>query len=442
MQNKKIVRRILIIFIILLVLLGGLYSIYQCFFNPYRGTMKKRVNSQPLTTILSREEALEDLAYLIKYLEDRHPACMDGLPTEVQEQYEKEVNTIIDDVSVLHLWQSGARILSKLKDAHTNIGFYTDDNSELPLTFKMIDGNLICTTQPYNDYAVKSINDIPVNELYTIFINQYPYELESYVAYNFARLLPRKSYLAFLGLDTTSAIHMKFHDGTKELEASFPFTQPSENEIDHAEGVPFVSYQIDKERNLGILTLLSCDYNEFYKETLHKFFAEVKENQIENVAVDLRNNGGGNSYVANEFLRYLDVDTYYTTGGVKIRMGTILQNYKKEPIKNEPFTELLFTGNVYALTSTQTFSSAKMFANILSDNQIGQIIGEIPGNMPASYGDILHFQTPNARLPFTVSYKYFNRIDETKADQPLYPDYEVEAEYAMDKLYEIIENMN
>lgn len=438
MRNNKIVRRILIVFIILLVLLGGLYLIYQCFFNPYRGTMKRRINSQPLTATLTKEDALEDLAYLIKYLEDRHPACMDSIPPEVQEQYEKEVNSINGDVSVLQLWRSGARILSKLRDAHTNIGYYSDDISELPLDFKMTDNNLICTTEPYKDYVIDSINDIPVNELYTTFLNQYPYELESYAANTFTGLLPRKSYFAFLGLDTSSDIIIKFDNGTEELEASFAFTQPLAMDQVSSEDIPFVSYQIDKDRSLGLLTLLSCDYNDYYKETLHKFFTEVKENKIENVAVDLRYNGGGNSYVANEFLRYLDVNTYYTTGGVEVRMGSILQKFEKEPIKNNPYQDLLFTGNVYALTSTQTFSSAKMFANILSDNHIGQIIGEIPGNMPASYGDILHFQTPNARLPFTVSYKYFNRIDETKADQPLYPDYEVEDEFALDKLYEII----
>lgn len=439
MRYKKLLKKILIILIILAVLIGGLNVIYLCFFNPYRGTMKERVNSQPLTTILSKDEALEDLAYLIKHLEDRHPACIDGLPKEVQLQYTKEINALSKEVSVLNLWRSGARILGKLKDAHTNIGYYTDDNRELPLTFKMMDNNLVCVTEPYKNLIVKTINDISVDELYSIFLNQFPYELDSHVAYNFARLLPRKSYLAFLGLDTSSDIIFKFENASKELEASFTFTLPLEEELSSTEEAPFVSYQIDKEHSLGILTLLSCDYNNYYKDTLNKFFTEVKANNIDHIAVDLRDNGGGNSYVANEFLRYLDVTTYYTTGGVKIRYGSFLPEFEKEPITNEPYYDLLFSGDVYALTSTQTFSSAMMFANILSDNHIGKIIGEIPGNMPASYGDILHFQTPNAKLPFTVSYKYFGRIDETKADQPLYPDYEVAEEDALDKLYEIIE---
>ena len=42
-----------------------------------------------------------------------------------------------------------------------------------------------------------------------------------------------------------------------------------------------------------------------------------------------------------------------------------------------------------------------------------------------------------AKLLFTISFKYFGRIDGTKADLPLIPHYEVEAADAIDKLYEI-----
>ncbi|NLJ25114.1 MAG: peptidase S41, partial [Firmicutes bacterium] len=117
----------------------------------------------------------------------------------------------------------------------------------------------------------------------------------------------------------------------------------------------------------------------------------------------------------------------------------VLWQFKRRITKNRPFEDLLFTGRLFALTSTNTFSSAAMFAVTLLDNNLAEIIGEIPGNMPSSYGDILTFQTPNAKLLFTISFKYFDRIDGTKADLPLIPHYEVKAADAIDKLYEIIE---
>lgn len=47
------------------------------------------------------------------------------------------------------------------------------------------------------------------------------------------------------------------------------------------------------------------------KEGLYNFFQEVSKNNIQNIAIDLRENTGGNSLVINQFIRYLDVDTYF-----------------------------------------------------------------------------------------------------------------------------------
>ncbi len=60
--------------------------------------------------------------------------------------------------------------------------------------------------------------------------------------------------------------------------------------------------------------------------------------------------------------------------------------------------------------------------------------------MPTSYGDILYFQTPNANLIFTVSYKYFIRLDSSKADLPLIPDIQVPADNVMEGAIPILQN--
>ena len=90
------------------------------------------------------------------------------------------------------------------------------------------------------------------------------------------------------------------------------------------------------------------------------------------------------------------------------------------------------------LTSNSTFSSAMDFAVVISDNGIGTVIGEIPGNMPDAYGDKLTFQCPNSRLVLSVSYKKFYRVDSTKNGEPLIPDYQTDSDKAVEKLYELI----
>ncbi|HWT27106.1 MAG TPA: S41 family peptidase [Mobilitalea sp.] len=436
MRIRKVIKQVCVTAIILGILFTGLYVTYKLYFNPYRGTVKTVAKSESLSEVLTKEQAMEDISFIMSKLKERHPACMEEIPAEVKAQYDKEISKFNDDVSILTLWQAASRILSKMKDAHTNVNYYGADTTRLPLTFVLDAGILYCSGDSFSNYIVEAINTIPWQDLYHIYLTQFSYELENYAGYNFAAKLPYKLYLQFIGVDTSSDIDITFLVDNKEKAAIYSFEMPKAREVIAKE--PFVSYQIDKDNSLGILSLLSCDNNAYYRETLKEFFTEIKKNKIQTVAVDLRNNGGGNSTVANEFIRYLDTDKFYVAGGVEVRYGPWLQKFKKSPTKNRRIKDLLFTGNVYALTSDVTFSSAKMFANMLSDNHLGKLIGEIPGNMPASYGDILYFQTPNAKLLFSVSYKYFGRIDETKADQPLIPDSEVKSEEAIDKLYDLI----
>ncbi len=124
-----------------------------------------------------------------------------------------------------------------------------------------------------------------------------------------------------------------------------------------------------------------------------------------------------------------------------MRQGPILWENKPQNKKNKQLTPI-FSGDVYVLTGADSFSSAVDFAALISDNKLGTVIGEVPGNMPSSYGDILRFQTPNARLIFTVSYKYFTRPDASKHDLPLIPDVQVRAEDALDETMRQIESKN
>ena len=86
------------------------------------------------------------------------------------------------------------------------------------------------------------------------------------------------------------------------------------------------------------------------------------DNGINNVVVDLRNIGGGNSMVGNAFMRSIDVDSY-RTWDVDERYGWYLLKQKNIVNQNKK-KELVFDGNIYVLTSVQTFSSAMDFAGV------------------------------------------------------------------------------
>lgn len=137
------------------------------------------------------------------------------------------------------------------------------------------------------------------------------------------------------------------------------------------------------------------------------------------------------------FIRYLDVDSY-KVGSMGWRLGFIYLKIGSGISKNEKYKDLLFSGNLYLLTSARTFSSAMMFAQFVKDNNLGTIIGEAPGNDPNGYGEIAVFKLPNSQLYMQISTKRFYRADKECTDDLVYPDIECKSELAMEKLYKLL----
>ena len=426
-MKRKGFKIVLSVFSVILILVGLSYGFYK-YFDPYRKVVATYANTKPLDELLEKEEALNDLEYMMKNLRDYHPAFIDGSDIEmVNKQYDIERNQIKDTITVVELWQSAARIFAKLQDGHSRVGIWYQNIG------------YISDFNEMNKYELLSINDMEVSTLYKQFLEQFSYELESYAEYQFYQYITREDYLNFLNVDTANGVDFKFQ--TEEGEETFHYEFVKLEDVKNKkidEGTQdFVRYTIDKENNLGIFTLTECNYNDTYKSTLSNFFSEVKENNIDNIVVDLRHNGGGNSIVADAFFEYINIDSYYIFGGVDIRYGPfIFKNDKQSTINIKK--DIVFDGNIYALTSTDTFSSAMAFAVAIQDNKVGVIVGEVPGNMPSSYGDILSFQMPNSQLPITISFKKFRRVDEEKDKLPLIPDYEIDADNALDMVYDLI----
>ncbi len=323
------------------------------------------------------------------------------------------------------------------------VGVNYENEPRLPLDFVWKNDVLLCSGGDYDGYTVLEIENEKIVDLYEGFLTQFSYELDAWARHSFASRLNGKEFLSFIGLDAQEEVSLLLEnprDG-KPMSVVIGLQENSienhEPENDLEEFPPHFEYAFNPAEGVGIFTLHQCVYDESYKAGLQNFFQKVQENNIHSVIVDLRGNPGGNSLVGYEFISYLPVESYLT-GYSQVRLGPILVNNKPQSQKNSPHKEPLFKGDVYVLTGADTFSAAMDFAVLISDNGLGTIVGESPGNMPSSYGDILRFQTPNAGLIFSVSYKYFERPDSSKSHLPLLPDEVVPAEDALTEAMRLI----
>ena len=102
-MKRKVIKHITIFACIFIIIAAILFGTYRYFFYPYRGVSSKIEYSQELYTMLTKDQAIKDLDYIIKTLSERHPACMNGLPELVLQVYQKEKEELISAMERAHL---------------------------------------------------------------------------------------------------------------------------------------------------------------------------------------------------------------------------------------------------------------------------------------------------------------------------------------------------
>lgn len=417
----------------ILLLGGAAYGGYRLWIDPHRGTVQEFLETEyTADDMLSRQQAEEDLEYLMKCMRERHPAWLDGSGKDqlAEQQYEKELSLLNEEVSFMELYRAAARIAATLHDGHTYVSWQDNTEDEFIDDFDFLRscGNPL------------TINGVDSEEILAAYKEICSYEREEYAEARFwGNVVVSKSALELCGVKTGDQVAMTFEQDGREAEHTFSFVPLDQvnGYQKEAEDTPWVSYEINEEKNAGIFTLTTCNCNEEYRQVLDDFFREVTEKGIENVIVDLRGNGGGSSMVADEFLKYIDVDSYDGWDNA-VRMGNYLMK-NEDVVHDNKKKEQVFSGKLYVLTDIWTYSSAMDFAMLVQDNRLGMVVGEASGNLPDSYGDCLYFQLPNSGLALSVSYKRWYRIDQEKAGEPILPDVEVDSKEALQKVYDLIE---
>lgn len=433
-KRSQILLGAFMVFTVFLTLVGT-------FCNPYWNsvTFKNWENTKAFDSELSYSEAEADLDFAMHYLKKVHPLFLDGVPENVSVEYKKALEDLqkAERIDVTLLNQKLQNILSVLQEGHTCS--YAAYGTEHYMKYTQ--------QSKENGETLMAVNGMELLKLLEEKSDLYSYEVESWGLRQLKQDLSTLEGLAFLDIPVGEGVSYTFEDPDgnqrvitcqKEDFVTYEEYVSLYGQEEEEEDEPFVSYEIDMEHDLAVLTLMECHYNDTYKNVLRDMFTEVADNGIANVAVDIRNNGGGNSMVIDEFLHYLDIDTY-KTDTYNWRLGMFIFPMGKGIMENKKYTELTFGGNVYVLTSSGTFSSAMMFAEYIKDNHLGTIIGEAPGNIPSGYGDITIFQLPESGLYMHVSTKKFFRADKESDDFLVSPDMECNAEDAFAYLYEVLD---
>ncbi|MDE5693817.1 MAG: hypothetical protein K2I09_07870 [Duncaniella sp.] len=418
--------------------------------------------------MLSREQAIFDINALVYGLSEVHP---DMFSVCRQEDFFRAVNSAIqsmpDSISTMDLFRKAAPIVAMIGDGHTNLTFPFNDVMTLELK------RMPCWVNILSDKTIEccsSLDSIIPRGAKILSINGVKAEdmLDSMLPYVAGEKEPFKlsridgSFAAFRHMlypaESFDIVYLPKNE-KKPKKVTYPATLFEEVErrspaLPSDNGKPY-SFTIDKKRNVAIM-----DFREFSNKSGMETFAdsmfrELRNHNIDNLIIDLRRNGGGNSAVGDVLLRYISPVPFIQMDKALVRITPLTRKLMKskdidpsfsfyemtEDQYKMPLTEQEghYNGNVYLLTSNKTFSSAGSFAWAFKECDMGKVIGEETGGMNVCYGDILSYRLPVSRLSCTISYKRFwqFRADESDIHGTI-PDVAVPAADALDKTLQII----
>jgi hypothetical protein len=411
----------------------------------------------------SAVELREDFSLLKKILEANHPSLYWYLPKDSVDYYfNNGINSITDSLTETQFRNKVAYVISKIKCGHTSVLFSKDFNEQFnkhrypsfPLHIKTWGDSMVvlANLNPRDSIfkrgtIITSINHKTNKELLD---SMFQFISSDGYAYNFKSQAVSGNfpvwYKNIFGLDSVYSIqyinaegkeastfiknYFPVIDTTKKKDTSInkiisPFIKPSRKQIREAGLLRKRSMNIDTSLNTAFIHLAT-----FNEGKLRKFFRRsfktIHQQQIKNVVVDLRENGGGDVTKSILLTKYL-IDTSFKIGDT---VAAINRNfpYKKyirpwwlywfpmhfaarkesdgrihehryETHYFNPKTNNHFNGNIYLIQGGYTFSAATMFAAALKGQHNVTLTGEESGG--GYYGNsamhLLNIVLPNSK---------------------------------------------
>ncbi len=310
------------------------------------------------------------------------------------------------------------------------LGLATDDTLRLVVRDTL--GQLLTATLlPYPEWQARTIHREPVR-------------------FPFAKRQPEAFFTQFLP---------EFDAGYLQMNTTLDYVA-MKPEIKGYVGFPFTgiakSYLKKQAKKAG---------SEDFGAVLATFFRRAAADSLERVILDLRYNPGGDERLARQFIWYLtdrndlqQGETYYRLDGLveKLAPGDYkahraafakTQGTFPDPeqwvaadaeLLNQGFWQGItdedsrfrldadvpkFTGEVYVLIGSQTFSAAPIFAATLQDNDLATVIGTPSGNRPSGPTGAARVKLPHTKTVISLSYIYIERAAVGPQDlDAIYPD--------------------
>ncbi|MHC4132496.1 MAG: S41 family peptidase [Planctomycetota bacterium] len=424
--------------------------------------------------LIPPEKLKEDLDFIFKTIEEVHPNMYAYTPKEefkpIREQLYKDVNR---SMTVLEFYKLVAPVVAALKNSHTGVhppylnefkSYYKGGGLVFPLEIAW-EGPIavICKDYSHNSLAPDSellmINGKSAQEMLSNFAElfaaecKYPYRLQYTNNPNLLRFLLFLEYGEVKSWD----LKIKLNDGKVNSYTinSITSTEIIDQEEKHSDFGSMFSYHHFPDYKAVLLKIKSFggtlekldvfqnDFRRFLKDT----FQKIREENISNLIIDIRDNEGGTESPVHVLMEYLTSESYRLYEKAEIKISTQSSEQirhlrqqlpdkfegKKQgdivvielPLRKPPDNTLRFSGPIFVLTGSQTWSASTVFASAMKCFKVGTLVGEETPDPPTLYGSSVFSELPHSVLKFAVASKLLVAACGRADGRGIVPDYEV-----------------
>ncbi|NRB63450.1 MAG: hypothetical protein HRU40_10590 [Saprospiraceae bacterium] len=381
----------------------------------------------------TKSQIVHDLQHLKAELEQHHPGLYTySSKATVDNWFNDEAYQLPDSISKTKAFKCITSFSSVLKDGHSYIypsaehldKFY-NEAPLFPLDVFLTNDSLIVIRNFSSGQSIPpgailtEINGKTISAILDLVVQHTSRDGDNlaYPKHLFYQFFPAY-YSFFFGFQDDYEI--TFLNQKKELETvkvkGIPRNQIKAERAEKAQ--KGIDYTILSNGYSMVLTIksfdkkiLKNDYNQHFKTEIKNIFKTIKDKQIKSLAIDLRDNQGGELSNGIYLLQHLMdssfqcVHSYYHIKNKEKKMVNTKWNGFFQPTNKNAFT-----GKVYIFTNGGSFSCSSIVANTIKQAKRGQIIGEMTGgsaytNMGAPNRIVI---LPNTKISFTIPKTQYN----------------------------------
>ncbi len=424
--------------------------------------------------LFTKHELSEDLDSLYAIIQNVHLNMFANIQKdEFEKNLENAKSQIKDSMNRIEFYTIIAPLVVSIGDGHTSLAYPRED-------LKLLGVNLFpfVVSVDWRDSIVYiqedlsnsksnipigskiiSINNRPIATILTDMYNYISGEKTFFKAANLPNTFTSLFYFLYnntafdIKYENNGQIQTQYIEGIsykKRFETKTVQQSPSNNR--------FFSLSILPDSSIAILKLNYFLDDGHWETFMDSTFTLISKLNINDLIIDIRNNGGGFSVLGDSLFQYISPVDFLQFGKVIIKtsrrqidfqekaynmkqqypigISTVGNESELEKLKENP---LRFYGNKYLLINNYTYSSAASFSWAFQYFEMGKVVGEESGGMAVCFGEVIQQSLPNTNLQLNISHnKYYQCGATDQNTHGTIPDYEVPTEKALDYTIELI----